>query len=177
MTDGINPALPGKRAQSAAMWAASDWADVATFIGPNASRFERIWAKSRDQAMQKGAGFAQGFCWPALFLGFAWFFYRKQWAAGVALLVLPMLAGYFISAHGIGLGVSAASAVIAKPVYVQHAVTRIAAIRARGGGADDIAAAGGISIAGALIGGAIALLALAAIVFALVNGVPADQLR
>lgn len=172
MTNEINPALTGKRAEAAAMWAASGWADVAGFIGPNAHRFERVWAKLRGQSLEKGAGFAQSWCWPALLFGFAWFFYRKMWAVGAVLMVLPIVLGYFVSSNGAAIGLAAASAGLAKSVYIQHATSRIAKIRSAGGGEADIAAAGGVSLAGGIIGGVLLALALAGVVWAGANGVP-----
>lgn len=175
MTTQVNPILTGKRAEGAQLWAASDWADVATFIGPNAPRFERVWAKLRDQSMAKGAGFVQSWCWPALLFGFAWFFYRKLWAMGAVLLILPVVLGLFVSSHGAAIGVSAASTISAKNLYVQHAVTRIAKLRAAGGGAQEIAAAGGFSVAGGVIGGVLFALALGAVIWSVAIGVPVSE--
>lgn len=171
----INPSLTGKRAEGARLWAASDWADVASFTGPNAARFERVWARLRDQSMAKGAGFAQSWCWPALLFGFAWFFYRKLWGMGVALLILPPVIGCLLGSQGGAIGVSAASTILAKNLYVQHAVTRIARIRAAGGGADEIAAAGGTSLAGGAIGGVLFALALGAVIWSAASGVPVSD--
>lgn len=142
---------------------------------PNARRFERVWAKLRGQSMAKGAGFAQSWCWPALVFGFAWFFYRKLWAMGAVLLILPIVLGYFLSAHGGAIGISAASTILAKNLYVQHAVTRIAKIRAAGGGAPEIAAAGGVSVAGGAIGGVLFALALAAVIWSVASGAPVSD--
>ncbi len=171
MKDEVNPALTGKRAEGAALWANVDWRDMATFIGPNADRFHRVYEKARKQAIEKGSGFAQGWSWPALLFGFAWFFYRKLWAIGAVLLVLPIAIGYFFQSNGASIGVGVAMAMLAKTIYLQHAVSRIAKARAAGGGEAEIAAAGGASLLGGVIGGAIWLLVIALLAFAIASGV------
>ena len=176
MSEQINPALTGKRAEGAALWAESEWRDVATFIGPNAHKFEVVWVKTRVQSMAKGAGFKIGWCWPPLFIGFAWFLYRKMWGFGALLLVVPVVVGYLLPGGGaIGLGV--AFAMMAKSIYVQHAVVKIAKLRARGAGDAEIAAAGGVSVAGGIIGGVILGVAVLSVIAALALGVPAEELR
>lgn len=169
----INPALTGKRAEAARLWAATPWQDVALFIGPNAARFEPVWAQMRTQTLQAGGGFARGLCWPALFFGFAWFFYRKLWGWGVAFLVLPVAIGWFLPVKGAAIGFAAATAALGKTAYVQHATTRAAVIRAAGGDDAALAAAGGTSVAGALVGAAILLLAVVAVGLAAASGMPA----
>lgn len=173
MPDTIDPSLTGKRAEAARLWAETPWSDVALFIGANAGRFRPTWEQMRAQSMKAGGGFARGICWPALFLGFAWFFYRRLWGWGVAFLVLPVAIGWFIPVKGAAIGFAAATGAMGKTVYVQHATTRAAAIRAAGGGDAALAAAGGTSLAGALVGAAILLVALGAVVVAALNGVPA----
>lgn len=173
----INPNLTGRRAEAALMWAASDWGDVAAFIGPNAARFQPLWAKLREQAMQKGAGFATGWCWPAFLTGFAWYLYRRMWVAGAILLAVPLAIAFLLPVSGGSIGIAMALALLSRTAYIQHAVSRIAKIRASGGGEREIAAAGGVSVAGGVVGGVIIAFFLGAFILALALGVPNDELR
>ena len=156
-----------RKRQAIATWEASRWDDVARFLGPNAERFRAAWEKTRAKALDKGAGIAFGWSWPALVFGFAWFFYRKQWWVGAALLLTPIVLGYFLETRGSFAGVAIVMAMYAKSFVVSDAVAKIARIRARGGGDDAIAAAGGVSVIAGVIAGAILLVTVAAAAVAL----------
>ena len=143
-----------------ASWANSDWDDVARFIGPNAHRFASAWGNARDKMVKAGGGLVLTWCWPALFFGFAWFLYRKQWAVGAVLIILPLVVGYFFSVSAGG-GAAIFIAMIAKSTIAQDAVTKIAKIRAAGGGDAEIAAAGGVSVIAGVLGGIVLVAELA----------------
>lgn len=159
----------GHKARSIAAWSQTDWADIATFIGPNAARFEANWAKTREKIVEKGNGVTFGFCWPALFFSFAWFFARKQWATGGVLLVLPIVLAMLLDTHGSGgLGALIVIAMIAKSMYLQAVVPKvhdiIGALPAGTARDDALRAAGGISMPGAVVGGIILAFALTMII-------------
>lgn len=144
------------------IWRESDWPEVATFLGPNAERFRSAYDKTRARMAAERPGVVWSWCWPALVFGFAWFLYRKQWAIGAILLLLPMAIGYFFDLPSGGTAaVAVAVAAMAKSLVVQDAVARIAKIKDIGGGEAEIARAGGVSAAGGLIGGAILALGVA----------------
>jgi hypothetical protein len=86
-----------------------------------------------------------------LLFGFAWFLYRKMWAFGALLLILPVALFLMFETPGGQIGLAVAMAMFAKSLYVQHALSRMDKARARGDAA--MLAAGGVSIPGALVGG------------------------
>jgi hypothetical protein len=135
-----------RKAQMQAMWAETRWDDLAVFIGPNADRFRAAWEKQQAIMTGKGYGFAWSFCWPALFLTFVWFFYRKQWLAGGLMTVGPLVIGFFFpSLSGALGGIGIAFATMAKSFYFHDAIPKIAKIRAEGGDVAALAATGGVS--------------------------------
>lgn len=159
---------PSKRQQVAEAWAETDWNDVAIFLGPNADRFLAVWQRTREKLLAKGMGNAAGWSWSAFVFSFAWFFYRKQWAAGVVLIAAPLTIVYFGASAGGGVGVGIVMAIYAQSFLLQDAVLKIARIRSRGGGDAEIAAAGGVSRIGGLVGGIIWLLSAAAVIASIV---------
>ena len=152
------------------IWRESDWADVATFLGPNAERFRSAWEKTHGKMAAGRPGVAWTWCWPALILGFAWFLYRKQWVLGAILLILPLAIGYFLDLpSGGSVGIAIVVAAMAKSLVVQDAVNRIDKIRRAGGGDADLVRAGGVSVAGGAVGGAILALAVAGVASSLLE--------
>ena len=153
-----------------ALWSAVEWPDVATFIGPNAERFKKVFEKMRADALNRRTAIAWSFSWPALFFSFAWFFARKQWLMGGLLLGLPILASFFLPAASFG-GIGIFIAANAKWAYLQTSVPKIAKIvQANPPGATRdaaLAAVGGISKAGAIVGGIVLLAALAAFIMSI----------
>jgi hypothetical protein len=120
-----------RREQLQAVWANTPWADIATYIGPNAEKFRTAWEKQRAVTLKKGGGFSWSFCWPALFLSFVWFFYRKQWLAGAILIILPIiLVALFPTISGALGGVAIALSMMAKSLYLQDILPKIAKITA-----------------------------------------------
>ena len=144
-----------RRERAVRLWRESDWAEVAAFLGPNAHRFEGAWAKTRDKMAERGAGIAWSWSWPALLFSFGWFFYRRQWAIGAVLLILPIALALLLERAPGTLGAFIVIAVMGKSLVVQDAVNRIAKIKEKGGGMAKITAAGGVSIPGAILGGLI----------------------
>lgn len=153
------------RDRAIAVWAESDWTDIAAFIGPNADRFHGVYERGREKALAKGVGNVVSWSWPALFFGFAWFFYRKQWAIGAVLLIVPILIAYFFDIGGGLGGVAIVMAMFAKSFIVQDAVTRVAKLKSQGATAADLTTAGGVSVPAGVVGGILlALLVTAALI-------------
>jgi Protein of unknown function (DUF2628) len=163
----------GQKAHAIELWQRSSWNETALFIGPNAERFRGAWEATRAKMEQGRSGRAFGFCLPALVFGFAWFLYRKMWAAGILLLVLPVGLAFLFDSGGGGIGLGIAMSLFAKTLYVQHAVTKIDALRDAGADDEAIAAAGGTSLAGAIVGGAILAAGTASVVYLLMSGAAA----
>lgn len=160
----------GQRERTKRLWQAVSWEELALFVGPNAERFRDAFERTRPKMLAGHGGVSFGFCWPALLFSFAWFFYRKMWAAGLALLVVPPALGFFIDSRGGALGVMIAISLFARSLYVQHAVSKIGAVRETGGDDDEVAAAGGVSTAGGAVGGLILAAAGAAALYLFMEG-------
>ncbi|MGK6356362.1 hypothetical protein ACMGDH_14195 [Sphingomonas sp. DT-207] len=142
-----------RRERNARIWQESEWEEVAAYLGPNAQRFRPAWERTREKFLLSGTGVAWSWCWPALIFGFAWFLYRRQWAIGAVLLLVPLGFALFLDRAPSLLGVMIVLAAMAKSVVVQDAVRKIAQIKETGGGMTEIAAAGGVSLAGGIVGG------------------------
>ncbi|HYG30670.1 MAG TPA: hypothetical protein VD887_10705 [Allosphingosinicella sp.] len=145
----------GQKARNRRLWEETGWDEIAAFIGPNAESFHGAWEATRAKNAGGRGGIAFAFCWPALLFGFAWFLYRKMWAFGLLLLVLPVALGYVFETPGGTIGMLVAMSLFAKSLYVQYALPKIEDARAGGGGEDAVRAAGGVSLLGGAIGGAI----------------------
>ena len=143
----------GQKARSRLLWQRASWDEIALFIGPNADRFHGAWEATRAKIERGRGGIAFGFCLPALLFGFAWFLYRKMWAMGLLLLVLPIALAFMFDSPGGSIGTTVALALFAKSLYVHHALSKLDAARAGGEAAQR--AAGGVSLAGGLVGAAI----------------------
>jgi hypothetical protein len=135
-----------------------------TFVGPNSDVYLRTLEKMRakDPALRKHL---LTWCWPAFFVTVPWLLYRKLYGYGVGLLVIPVLIQLVFPSIGFA-GVSVVVAMLAKPLYVRHVLGRIAKLRSRASSDEEARAlakkAGGVSIAGAIIG-AVLMIGLIAI--------------
>jgi hypothetical protein len=158
-----------RREKQRAVWAETPWEDVAAYIGPNAGQFRKVWEKQRQVMLEKGYGNTWSFSWPALVLSYVWFLYRKQWAVGAVLVGLPIIIGLlFPNALGGFGGVGIVIAMLAKGLYLQVAVPKIAKMRALA--PDDaarhavLAAAGGVSWPAAIVSGVFFAATVAAVI-------------
>jgi Protein of unknown function (DUF2628) len=160
------PSIAERKERVQQIWNDTPWDDIATFIGPNAGRFERVWEKQKAMIAEKGSGIAWGFCWPAFFLSFVWFLARKQWVIGAVLIIIPVILGYLFpsSTGGGALGIALVIAAMAKSMYLQASMEKIAKIREANpvGEARNAAlkAAGGINWPIAAISGAVLAFAI-----------------
>jgi hypothetical protein len=160
------PSIAERKERLQHIWNDTPWDDIATFIGPNADRFQRVWEKQKGMIADKGSGIAWGFCWPAFFLSFVWFLARKQWVIGAMLIVIPMILGYLLpsSTGGGALGIALVIAAMAKSLYLQGSMEKIAKIRSETaqGEARNAAlkAAGGINWPVAALSGAVLAFAI-----------------
>lgn len=140
-----------------------DRSDLAVFIGPNAERFISVLGLAG--ARRRG----RWTCWPGFFFPIAWFMYRKMYGWAALACALPI----FASVMNFGLlkpaliGLPTVVGLAGRRVYVGGALRTIARIRASQSGRSEdalrqtLARAGGVSVAGAIVGGAIVLCAFA----------------
>jgi hypothetical protein len=121
-----------RREQLTMIWIDTSWEDIATYIGPNAAGFRSAWEKQRQKYLNQEFRIARTFSWPAFFLLYVWFFYRRQWVVASILLTLPIVAVLVFPAASGGLaGISVVAACMAKSVYLQDSIPKIAKIRAK----------------------------------------------
>lgn len=94
-------------------------ADLRTFFGPNAD----VYLATFDKMRARGGKFPITWHWIAFFTVFPWFFYRKMYAVGAGLVLLPFAFAFFLGpAPG---GSLAATGIIAKGTYVHMGLARI----------------------------------------------------
>lgn len=156
-----------QRAKTMAAWQAASWPDVAAFIGPNAQRFEPTFGKLKPISVERPGKLVLGWCWPAFLFGFAWFLYRKMYAAGISLLLIPIgLSLIFGSAGGGAAGFHVAISMFSKSLYLQHCVAKVGRLKQARAEPAAIVETGGVSIPAGIAGGLILSLALASMLMA-----------
>jgi hypothetical protein len=131
--------------------------DFQRFVGPNLRKFEVPAGGSRGRRWRALS------CWPGFFFPQAWFLYRKLYGWAALCCLLPIVA------TALNLGVfgrllvasTSAMGLVGRGIYIAAARRTIARIRAASRDEDDaqqtIQRAGGVSIAGAVVGGLIVL--------------------
>ena len=130
--------------------------DLALFVGPNVERFYPLFGL-RDGRRRLLV------CWPGFFFPPAWLMYRKMYGWAALACALPVLAtvldfGVF---HRVLIGAPSIIGLAGRRIYVAEASKTIARIRAAGQSRPEVevrqtlARAGGVSTAGAVVGGAI----------------------
>jgi hypothetical protein len=132
-------------------------ADLQAFVGPNHETFFSIFDQGNFRGSRKG-------CWPGFFFPLAWFMYRKMYGWAALVCALPI----FASVLDFGLfqrpliAASSFLGLAGRHIYVLQAQRTVARIRAVGRFQSEeevrrtLARAGGVSTAGAAVGGAIA---------------------
>ena len=139
-------------------------ADLTTFFGPRAEVFLDIYEKMRSGSGRRRAA-PISWNWPVFLGSFTWFFYRKMYAYGAMIIILPIILGYLLGSAGSALPI--VFAMWAKGWYVTHALNRIVKADKLGlMGAertDYLQRAGGVSLPAGIFAGLLfaALLAFA----------------
>lgn len=144
--------------------------DLLTVFGPRAEKFLAVYDK-----MRAGSGFRRespvSWCWPAFFLPFVWFFYRKMYVVGALFVVLPFILDKIVGTGTSNVGLAITSGIYAKAWYVQSALGRVRKADAPGlAGAERteyLRRAGGVSVPAA----AMCLVVLAALFSLAVYGI------
>lgn len=128
--------------------------DLRTFFGPRAERFLPIYEKFRSNP--KGQPFTWN--WVVFFTTFPWFFYRKMYATGAAIVLVAVAASVlFSNSTGGSVGAVVFLALTANALYVQigiRALQKADALELVGAQrAEYLRCAGGVSVtAGTLAG-------------------------
>ena len=137
------------------MMATTDREDLKAFIGPNVEKFLSVWDKMRVKKSKAAASW----CWPAFLFTFAWFFYRKMYLTGAGFLLFPIIFDLIFPDSDAGIAIFFIAAGSAKSWYLQLATKKIQKISQRTSSnvtkRQQLQTAGGVSVAGGIIGGAI----------------------
>lgn len=139
---------------------------IGLFAGPKAELYQATYDKMRAKSPEFRK-LAIGWCWPAFFFTLPWLLYRKQWVYAAVILFLPaVLTFLFAVPNESGLAFTTMVAIMGKSFYVHDARRTIRRILDEEGHTEQarqrIARAGGTSTAGAVVGTAIFVIALAA---------------
>jgi hypothetical protein len=129
--------------------------DLRTFFGPRADIYLAIYEKMRPGAPGH-TPFPRTWNWTVFLTTFPWFFYRKMYAVGSVVVLIPVVLGLFGVTAGMG-GAMAGLAIVAKTIYVQAALHRLLKVDALGlTGAereDYLRRAGGVSVVAGVLAG------------------------
>jgi hypothetical protein len=140
-------------------------ADLTTFFGPRAEVFLDMYEK-----MQSGTGRRRtapiSWSWPVFLGSFTWFFYRKMYAYGAIIIILPIILGYLLGSTGSALPI--VFAMWAKAWYVTHALNRIVKADKLGlmgaERSDYLQRAGGVSLPAGIFAGLLFAAVLALVI-------------
>ncbi len=145
--------------------------DLRLYLGPNPGPYVVYWERAR----KSGHPFVWGWNWWGLLFPIPWLFYRKIWAVGAAVVMLPVLLDAMLG-FGSEAGIILATLIAAggKALVIERAERKSRAIDALGLLSQDSIArlrrAGGVSRPGAAIG---ALMMLAVLILSLYDRLPA----
>jgi hypothetical protein len=146
-------------------------ADLSIFFGPRADTFLHTYEKMRA-ATGTGRTLSRAWCWPVFFGSFTWFFYRKMYAYGAMLILLPLVFSYLFGSAGGSAAIL--FAVWGKGWYVNSGLGRVFKADQLGlTGAersDYLQRAGGVSLPAGIFAGFIYVCMLALLVAGLVAG-------
>ena len=136
--------------------------DFARFVGPNLEKFAPASGSTR---MRRFFGRP---CWPGFFFPVAWFMYRKMYGWAALACALPIFAGVmnFGGFKPVLISLPTVAGLAGRKLYRVGARRTIARIRVSLSGRSEealgetLARAGGVSVPGAIVGGAIVLVAV-----------------
>lgn len=170
MTDNIAAPRPRARGKAAQLELLDNLdqapivADLTTFFGPRSEVYLDTYEKMR-QASGSRRTMPRTWSWPVFLGSFTWFFYRKMYAYGAMLIIVPMVLSYLFGSAGGALSI--VFAIWAKGLYVNSALSRIVKADelslAGTERTDYLQQAGGVSLPAGIFAGLIyaSLLALA----------------
>lgn len=133
------------------------------FVGPNADKFLEVYRKLNDKKNPISLN------WVAFFFAVPWFFYRKMYLWGIALLLVPViLITLFPTLSDANLAISGIFLIMGNRFYVEIANRKIKKVEAMDLSAEEcneyLRNAGGVSPIGAVFGSIILIAVLALVV-------------
>jgi len=133
-------------------------ADLRLYLGPNADSYVHY----RDRARAGSRPFLWHWNWWGFLFPVPWLFYRKLWAVGVALVLLPVLLDALYG-FGTQMGIALAALIAAwgKPLVIERAERKVRQLDGLGlvsqHSIEWLRRAGGVSLPGALLGALLTL--------------------
>lgn len=107
------------------------WADLATAIGPNADKYEKLWQRMHSDSKNPFKTFS--LCWSAIpFFGVPWAVARKMPAWAVIMFVAMVIAAFAIPSDAGALGLAFALSVSQKSMYLRWLSAHIQHINHQG---------------------------------------------
>ncbi len=144
--------------------------DLRLYLGENSEPYIALWERIRAS----GHPFIWSWNWWAALFPIPWLFYRKLWATGAALVLLPVLLDAMIGfGSKAGLVMAALVAAIGKPLVIERAERKVRTVNALDllsqQSIGRLRLAGGVSLPGAVIG---ALLMFSSLSLVLYDALP-----
>lgn len=141
--------------------------DLFAFFGPDPETYLEVYDEMRRR---NGKTALVTWSWPVSFVTFVWFFYRKQYIWGAAVILLPVIASLLFGFAGAG-GMAIVFACSAKSLYVRTALRRILKADDLGLAGDErvdyLRRAGGVSVVAAVFAGLLLALFYAAMIYSI----------
>ncbi len=146
--------------------------DLRLYFGPNAGPYVAFW----ERVQASGLPFVWSWNWWGFLFPVPWLLYRKIWAVGAAVVLLPILLNSMIGFHAeAGIALATLIAAASKPLVIERAERKIRTISAlkllSQESIERLRRAGGVSRPGAVIG---ALLMIAVLGLALYENLPVN---
>ena len=139
--------------QESAARSAVGEADLRLCLGPNAAPYVAYW----DRLRAAGRPWLPSWNWWGLLFPVPWLFYRKLWAVGAALILLPMLLDAVLG-YGSKAGMALAALIGAGgiPLVAERAARKVRAVEAlrlvSQQSIERLRRSGGVSLPGAVLG-------------------------
>ena len=107
------------------------WDDLATAIGPNADKYEKLWQRMQSGTKNPFATFSP--CWSAVpFFGVPWAMARNMPLYALVLCIGMVLADFLLPGHEAALGLALAMSFSQKSVYIRWLLAHIQQINDQG---------------------------------------------
>ena len=147
-------------------------ADLRLCLGSNATPYVHYWERARASS----SPLVWSWNWWGLLFPVPWLFYRKLWAIGAALILLPMLLDAVLgSGSKAGMALAALIGACGMPLVVERAERKVRAVEVLGlvsqQSIERLRRSGGVSLPGAVLG---ALLMVAFLGLHLYSKLPAQ---
>lgn len=132
--------------------------DLRLYLGPRAAAYIAVWDRGNTHGRSpRGQAVVLSWNWWGLIFPIPWLFYRKLWAIGATLVLLPILLDATMGFGAeFGLLLAASIGALGKPLVIERAERKVRAVDALGlysqDSIDRLRRAGGVSVPGAVIG-------------------------